>query len=399
MTQHKIWYAPNRKQAYGEEEIQAVHDCLEDGWLAPGPRTAEFEKLCAEKFGKKLGLFVNSGSSANMLAYICAGIKPGVEVITPCCTFSTTVAPLVQLDADVKFCDVSPNCYVPTVDQVLSRLSDKTKVIIVANLLGNKMDWAELKNRLVQMNRSDIILVEDSCDTMTYTEVTDISTCSFYSSHIMTCGGGGGIVMFNDPALHSRALCIRDWGRAGSNSEAFGERFNHGLIEGVEYDWKFIYCEFGYNFKATEMNAAFGLVQLKKLPSFEQKRIALFQRYIDTLKNNEYASQYYKLPQTLVDQQILWLAMPLACPHRTQLIEYLESNQVQTRVTMAGNILRHPIYTKRFPEEAQLSYPVSDQVMREGFLIGCHHGLTEEDVDRVCSLLIEFAKQHLEKTA
>ena len=156
---HKIWYAPNQKQAYNEEEIEAVKQCLEDGWLAPGPRTAEFERQCAAYFGKKLGLFVNSGSSANMLAYIVAGIGENVEVITPACTFSTTVAPLVQLHADVKFCDVSPNCYVPTVDQILSRLSDKTKAIVVPNLLGNKTDWVELKNRLVKMGRNDIILL------------------------------------------------------------------------------------------------------------------------------------------------------------------------------------------------------------------------------------------------
>ncbi|KAK8860319.1 hypothetical protein M9Y10_011983 [Tritrichomonas musculus] len=394
---HKIWYAPNQKQAYNEEEIEAVKQCLEDGWLAPGPRTHEFEKQCADIFGKKFGLFVNSGSSANMLAYIVAGIGPNVEVITPACTFSTTVAPLVQLGAIVKFCDVAPNCYVPKVDQVLSRLSDNTKVIVLPNLLGNKPDWVELKNRLVKLGRNDILLIEDSCDTMTKTEITDISTCSFYASHIITAGGGGGIVMFNDPSLHSRALCIRDWGRAGSNSEEFAERFSREIIKGVEYDWKFTYCEFGYNFKSSEMNAAFGLVQLKKLPKFTQIRSNLFKRYIETLKKNEYSSKYFKFPEFLVNEQIVWLALALACPHRTELLQYLESNQVQTRVTMAGNILRHPIYQKQFPEEASLSYPVSDQVMREGFLIGCHHGLTEDDVDKVCSLLIDFAKKHLEK--
>ncbi|OHS93379.1 DegT/DnrJ/EryC1/StrS aminotransferase family protein [Tritrichomonas foetus] len=397
MSVRKVWYAPNMKQAYNEEEIEAVKQCLEDGWLAPGPRTAEFEKQVCAKFGKKFGLFVNSGSSANMLAYISAGISQGVEVITPACTFSTTVAPLVQLGADVKFCDVHPNCYIPTVDQVLTRLSSNTKAIVIPNLLGNKPDWKQLRERLNQMGRSDIILIEDSCDTMTYTEITDIATCSFYASHIITAGGGGGIVMFNDQKQYGKALCIRDWGRAGSNSEEFGERFNHGLIDGIQYDWKFIYCEFGYNFKSSEMNAAFGLVQMKKLPEFERKRASLMQRYLNTLKSNEYASKYYKFPQTVVDEQILWLAFPLACADRTAIIEHLEKNQIQTRVTMAGNILRHPIYAKKFEEEAKIGFPVSDQVMREGFLVGCHHGLTEEDVDRVCAVLIEFAQERLSK--
>ena len=330
-----------------------------------------------------------------MLAYIVSGIGPNVEVITPACTFSTTAAPLVQLGAIVKFCDVSPNCYVPSVDQILSRLSQNTKVIVIPNLLGNKTDWVKLKNRLNKLGRSDIILIEDSCDTMTKTEITDISTCSFYASHIITAGGGGGIVMFNNPAFYSRALCIRDWGRAGSNSEEFAERFSHNIIEGIEYDWKFTYCEFGYNFKSSEMNAAFGLVQLKKLPRYTEIRSNLFKRYISTLKENEYASKYFKFPEYLIKDHIVWLALPLACEHRTKLLQYLESNQVQTRVAMAGNILRHPIYTNKFPEESKLPFPVSDQVMKEGFLIGCHHGLTEEDVDRVCKLLIDFAKSHL----
>ena len=197
MNDEKVWYAPNRKQAYGQAEIDAVVSCLEDGWLAPGPRTAEFERRVSDIFGKKFGLFVNSGSSANMLAYIVAGISKDTEVITPSCTFGTTVAPLVQLGASVKFCDVAPNCYVPTVDQVLSRLTNNTKVIVIPNLVGNKPDWKELKKRLLEMGRGDVLPVEDSCDTMTKTEVTDISTCSFYASHIITAGGSGGIVMFN----------------------------------------------------------------------------------------------------------------------------------------------------------------------------------------------------------
>jgi CDP-6-deoxy-D-xylo-4-hexulose-3-dehydrase len=389
----KVWYAPNQFQAYGVEEIAAVVKCLEAGWLAPGPLTRDFESKVAAFFGKEYAVFVNSGSSANQLAVMCAGVTSGVEVVTPACTFSTTVAPLVQNNATVVFCDVSPNRYVPTVDQILEAITPNTKVLMIPNLLGNKIDWAALRQAVTERGRSDLVLIEDSCDTMTCTRESDISTVSFYASHIMTAGGTGGMVMFNREDWYLRALQIRDWGRVGNNSEAFEERFNSGLVDGIQYDWKFLYCEFGYNFKACEMNAAFGLAQLEKLPCFASRRAKLFRQYISTLQADSYASRYYKFPSG--DESILWLALPLACSHRIEVIKFLESNAVQTRVTMAGNILRHPIYKARFPEQAAREFPVSDQVMREGFLIGCHHGLKKADVARVCALLIEFAQSHL----
>lgn len=394
MTQRpKVWYAPNMKQAYNQDEINAVTACLEDGWLAPGPRTAEFERLVAEKFGKKYALFVNSGSSANMLAIICAGITEGVEVVTPACTFSTTVAPLVQQRAEIKFCDVAKNRYVSTVEQLIDEITPKTKALMIPNLLGNKIDWKSLKAKLIEMGREDIILIEDSCDTMTYTEESDIATTSFYASHIITAGGTGGMVMFNDKALYERALRIRDWGRAGSNTEDVEERFNHGLLKDIQYDFKFFYVEFGYNFKACEMNAAFGLVQMQKLPEFEEKRANLFERYMTNLRKDEVASKFYGLPE--YEPGTLFLALPLTCPKRMDLLKYLEGNNVQTRVTMAGNILLHPIYTERFPEQAKRDFPESNRVMKEGFLVGCHHGLTEDDVDYVSDLLIKFARENI----
>lgn len=388
----KVWYAPYRKEAYGDSEIEAVRECLDAGWLSPGPLTSEFERLIAERFGKKYGLFVNSGSSANMLAVMCAGVVPGVEVVTPACTFSTTVAPLVQNGAVVKFCDVVEDMYIPSVDQIVSEVSANTKVVMIPNLLGNKIDWQGLKDRLSSIGRSDIVLIEDSCDTITHTEASDISTTSFYASHIITAGGTGGMVMFNDESQYKRALRIRDWGRVGGNSEEFEERFNHGLIGDIQYDWKFLYCEVGYNFKACEMNAAFGLAQLKRLSGFESLRRSLFCRYVERLKMDAVASKYYRLPKGGDD--ILWLAMPLACPHRIELLSFLEANEVQTRVTMAGNILRHPVYSRIFVDQRDRAFPVSDQVMREGFLVGCHHGLSVSDVDRVCDLLIRFARDH-----
>jgi CDP-6-deoxy-D-xylo-4-hexulose-3-dehydrase len=389
----KVWYAPNKMQAYGDAEINAVLQCLKGGWLAPGELTTQFEAIVADHFGKKFGVFVNSGSSANMLAVMCAGITPGVEVVTPACTFSTTVAPLVQNGATVVFCDVEEDHYVPSVQQVLDAITPATKVLMIPNLLGNKIDWKELRARVTALGRDDIVLLEDSCDTMTHTPESDIATVSFYASHIMTAGGTGGMVMFNRIDWYRRALQIRDWGRVGNNSEEFEERFNSGLVEGIQYDWKFLYCEFGYNFKACEMNAAFGLAQMNRLPSFKEKRWQFFRQYMATLRADPYASRYYRFP--VGEDDVLWLALPLACPHRIELLKELESRDVQTRVTMAGNILRHPIYKARFPEQAAREFPVADQVMREGFLVGCHHGLDSDDVARVCGILIDFARTHL----
>eukprot|EP00163_Fabomonas_tropica_P020808 TRINITY_DN3670_c0_g1_i1.p1 TRINITY_DN3670_c0_g1~~TRINITY_DN3670_c0_g1_i1.p1 ORF type:complete len:313 (-),score=103.45 TRINITY_DN3670_c0_g1_i1:660-1598(-) len=282
--QRKVWYAPNKFEAYGDEEIEAVTQCLKDGWLAPGPRTAEFEEKISSRFGKKFGLMVNSGSSANIVALKIAGVDEGVEVVTPALTFSTTVAPLVQMRAKIVFCDVIPDRYVPSVDQVMEVVTDNTKVIYIPNLVGNNIDWTELRKRIAGR---DIVLIEDSADTIVHTEATDISTTSFYASHVITAGGGGGMVMMNTKEHLDLALQYRDWGRIGNNSEDVSERFGHD-VDGIKYDFKFLYGVLGYNFKSTEMNAAFGLVQIGKLKKFEEKRRALVDRYIENLKGTEF---------------------------------------------------------------------------------------------------------------
>ena len=163
-----------------------------------------------------------------MLAVICAGVVPGVEVVTPACTFSTDVAPLVQNSAVVKFCDVVEDMYIPSVDRIVSEVSDNTKVVMIPNLFGNKIDWQALKDRFSSIGRNDIVLIEDSCDTITHTEASDICTMSFYASHIITSGGTGGMVMFNDESQYKLALRIRDWGRVSGNSE---EILVHCMVE------------------------------------------------------------------------------------------------------------------------------------------------------------------------
>jgi CDP-6-deoxy-D-xylo-4-hexulose-3-dehydrase len=380
----KIWYAPNQFEAYGEEEIKAVEASLRAGWLAGfGPRTIEFENKVSERFGKKHGLFVNSGSSAILLGLCALDLKPDDEVVTPACGFSTTVAPIIQVGATPVFCDVQDGGrYVPSVENICEVITPKTKVLLIPNLIGNTPDWKAIREAF-----PDLILFEDSADTITTTPWTDISTTSFYASHVITAGGIGGMVMFNSEALLKRALMFRDWGRIGDNIEEPSERFNH-LVDGISYDWKFLYGAIGYHLKASEMNAAFGLAQWNRLDSLLAQRRRVFERYLERLKD----CPHYILPDDSYKPN--WLAIPLMCKkgERLKLLTFLENNGVQTRVCFAGNITRHPAYRDKYLKE----FPVSDTIMSDSFLLGAHHGLTIEDADRVSDLLIEFS--NIDKT-
>jgi CDP-6-deoxy-D-xylo-4-hexulose-3-dehydrase len=372
----KVWYAPNQFEAYGEEEIQAVTDCLRAGWLAGfGPRTVEFESKVSERFGKKHGLFVNSGSSAILLALCALDLATDTEIVTPACGFATTVAPITQVGAKPVFCDVEIGRYVPSVEQIRSVVTPNTKVLLIPNLIGNVPDWKAIREAF-----PDLILIEDSADTITTTPWTDIATTSFYASHVITAGGIGGMVMFNSDARLKRATMFRDWGRIGDNVEDPAERFNH-KVDGIPYDWKFLYGVAGYHLKACEMNAAFGLAQWARLDGLLTKRRANIERYLERLKD----TKYYLLPDD--SRKPNWLALPLMCPDRLELLHFLEARDVQTRVCFAGNITRHPAW-RNFLQE----FDGADRVMRDGFLLGAHHGMGPEQVDYVCDLLIEFEK-------
>jgi CDP-6-deoxy-D-xylo-4-hexulose-3-dehydrase len=372
----KIWYAPNKKEAYGDLEIQAVIDCLNDGWLAGfGPRSVEFEEKVSELFGKKYGLFVNSGSSAILLGLNALNLEKGDEVLTPACTFSTTLAPIIQCGLKPIFCDVELGTYVPTVEQILEKITEKTKVILLPNLVGSKPDWAKIREKV----GDKIVLFEDSADTITLTPETDISITSFYSSHLITAAGSGGMVMFNDDKLLKRATMFRDWGRIGDNSEDVKTRFEFS-IDGIPYDYKFLYGAVGYNMKSSELNAAFGLVQVARIEEIREKRRTMFNRYLENLKGLE-----DKLVMPINTFNSDWLAIPFMTPRRLELLTFLEENNIQTRVCFAGNVTRHPVY-----REYLEVFPNSDRIMAEGFLLGAHHGMTVEDVDYVCSKIREF---------
>jgi CDP-6-deoxy-D-xylo-4-hexulose-3-dehydrase len=375
----KIWYAPYKFESYGEEEIKAVENCLRQGWLGGnGPLTTEFEEKIAKHFGKKYGVFVNSGSSACLLALACLQLPKGTRVITPACTFSTTLAPIIQLGLIPVFVDVDLNTYVVNVEEVLAAITEDVKVLMIPNLIGNKPDWKSIKEGLVSIGREDIILIEDSADTVTHTLETDIATTSFYASHVITAGGTGGMVMFNNKTLLDKTLQFRDWGRVGGDSEAMEDRFNYN-VDGIPYDYKFLYGVLGYNFKSSEMNAAFGLVQLERFKTFEGIRRANIERYLENLKD----TQEIILPNDSIKPN--WLAIPLQTEKRLELLNFLESNNIQTRVTFAGNVTRHPIYREYLQE-----FKNSDTIMKNGFLLGAHHGMTIEDVDYVCDKIKEF---------
>merc|ERR1712070_118456 len=398
---HKpIWYAPNKFEAYGEEEIQGVLECLRDGWLAPGKRTLAFESMVSKYFGKEEGIFCNSGSSGNVLALKIAGLEEGDEVITPACTFSTTVAPLVQLRLTSVFCDVETIRFVPSVEQCMEKVTDKTRAMFLPNLAGSKPDWTALKAAITAIGRhegpSKIWLIEDSCDTMTCTPDSDIAVVSFYASHVITAGGCGGMVMFNDLKLREEGLCYRDWGRMGTNTEDPSERFGHS-VDGIDYDYKFLYGKIGYNFKASEMNAAFGTVQMKKLPVFTQLRRANVDRFIANMKDTEYI-----LPDDSpsFDPSTNWLAWPMLVPphwERKEGLNWIESNGIQTRVFFAGNICRHPAYSMYADVKEQ--FPNSDTIMRDCFMLGAHHGLVPDDIDYVCAILKEYYPGIMSKPA
>ena len=379
MTPKKVWYAPHKFEAYGDAEIDAVTACLKDGWLAGlGPKTEEFERQVSAFFGKQQGVFVNSGSSACLLALACLQLPTGAQVVTPACTFSTTVAPIIQLGLQPVFVDVGLTTYVPDVDDVLSAVTPATRAIMIPNLIGNKPDWAGIKAGLTAVGRDDVVLIEDSADTMTHTPETDIATVSFYASHVITAGGMGGMVMTNDKKLAIVAKQFRDWGRIGEDVEDPAARFAHS-VDGIPYDFKFLYGVLGYNMKGSEMCAAFGLVQMQRLHKILAHRRSLVERYKANLAG---------VPGLLLPDDSLapnWLAIPPQHADRLDMLYYLEDKNIQTRVTFAGNVTRHPAYRQYLTPFAN-----ADTIMRNGILLGSDDGMVLENVDYVCAQIKAF---------
>jgi len=382
---------------HGEEEIAAVTQVLHTS-TQMGKNVAAMEEGVSAKFNKKYGVMVNSGSSANYLAVEIAKLPPQSEVITPVLTFSTTVAPLLKNDLIPAFVDVEPGTYNIDAAQVEAMISSSTKAMMIPNLLGNLPDWKKLRELADKFN---LLVIEDSADTLGATIdgksvgiYTDISTTSFYGSHVINCGGNGGMVCFNKEADMLEAKLLRSWGRSSSlfvESEAIENRFNVNL-EGIQYDAKFIFERLGYNIEPSEMGAAFGVVQLNKLDLNIQLREKWFQGHLEFFKTFE---DWFILPKQLPNSRTGWLAFPLTLTSkapftRTEMQIFLEERNIQTRTIFTGNILRQPGFKTIARRQCEQGYQNADDVMRGGILLACHHGLTDQMVSHVYESTLLF---------
>ncbi len=404
MSTEQFIHVPYGRTVHGEEEVEAVVKVLRTS-TQMGTNVREMETRIADLFKKQYGIMVNSGSSANYLAIEILDLPAGSEVITPALTFSTTVAPLVKSNLIPAFVDVEPGTFNIDANKVEEMITEKTKAMMIPNLLGNLPNWKQLKDIATKHN---LILIEDSADTLGATidglpvgQYTDLSTTSFYGSHVINCAGNGGMLCVNETKLAERAKLLRSWGRSSSlfvESEAIENRFNT-VVDGIDYDAKFVFEALGYNLEPSEMGAAFGLVQLKKL----NENIATRERFFNA--QTKFFSQYedwFILPKQLPNSRTGWLAFALTLKDgapftRKELQIFLEKRNIQTRTVFTGNILRQPGFSKIKRQESKAGYAHADQVMRGGILLGCHHGLTQEMMDHMHSSFEAFTKVHVNK--
>jgi len=390
---------PYALSEHGEEEIQAVVEVLRRSTMA-GPSVKAFEEGVSEWFGKKKGVMVNSGSSALLVALKAFDLPEGSEVITPALTFSTTVATIVQnrlvpafVDADIQSLNILE-------DKIEEMITARTRAIVVPNLMGNIPDWDRIREIADKYN---LMVLEDSADTIgvklrgtpTGTR-SDITTTSFYGAHIINAAGNGGMVLVDDPELEKRVRTYRGWGRRSATlgeTEDVSKRFGVA-IDGIDYDAKFVFDAIGYNFEPSEMGAAFGLEQLKKLPKFAQDRRAAYDSHYAYFTKH---AEFFHLPSELQSAEVVWYAYPVVIKDgapftRTEMQMYLEERGIQTRPVFAGNILRQPGFAAIARRESRDGYPNADFVTANGLVIGCHQGLSEEQIAHVHNVTDEFLK-------
>ena len=396
---NKIYYG---KAVYDNKEIKAVLNVLKKNSLTliDGPNVKKLEKKIAKLFGKKYGLMVNSGSSANLLALASYKFKPGSEVITPNLTFSTTVAPIYQLNLIPHFIGVEENKFLADINQIEKCINKKTVAIMIPNLLGNICDWKKIY-KIGKKYRLKII--EDSADTIGYRfknkhlgKFSDISTNSFYASHIINGAGSGGIVCFNNYNNYRNAKLLRGWGRSSATfneSENINKRFEV-KIAGIDYDAKYIFSDMGYNFLPSEISAAFALEQLKKLNNNINSRIKNFK----ILKNffSKY-SNFIKLPKETKNLKTAWLAFPIVIKknkkfNRKKFQIFFEKSNIQTRTIFTGNILKQPAIKGRVFKKSINVNKVADDVMKNGILLGCHQGMKKEEIKYICKTFEKLVK-------
>lgn len=401
-------------RVYDAEEMCNLVDSALEFWLTAGKYTREFEEGLAEYLEIRFCSLVNSGSSANLLAVMALTspllkerqLKPGDEIITVAAAFPTTVAPIIQAGAVPVFVDIAVPSYNVDTDKLEAALTEKTKAVFLAHSLGNPFPLQQMADFCKKHN---LWLIEDNCDALggeyeidgtvrkTGT-IGDIGTSSFYPAHQMTMGEGGAVYT-NNPLLHKIIRSMRDWGRdcvcSGGQDNLCGHRFDgqFGTLP-RGYDHKYVYSHLGYNLKATDMQAAIGAAQLKKLPGFVQKRRANWDYLRENLADLE---KYFILPEKEKGSNPCWfgfilMVKPESGVTREQVVSCLEKHSIQTRNLFAGNIIRHPCFEHL---EESKDYRVAgglentDRVMTDGFWVGVYPGMTKPMLEEIVKVMHE----------
>ena len=397
-------------RVFDETELTDLVDAALEFWLTGGRYAGEFERRLAEYLGVKFALLVNSGSSANLLAFSALTspllgerrIRRGDEVITVACAFPTTVAPIVQYGAVPVFVDVEPGSANIDAGQLERAYSPSCKAVMIAHTLGNPFDVKAVK---AFCERRGLWLIEDNCDALgskyagRFTGTWgDIGTSSFYPPHHLTTGEGGAVYT-DDPLLKKIMLSLRDWGRdcwcGSGRDDSCGCRFTRqfGSLP-VGYDHKYVYSHFGYNLKATDLQAAVGCAQLDKFPEFVEKRKANFRRLDDALKDLPELTLFGKYPES----DPAWFGFLITLTEkaaftRNDIVKFLEERNIQTRNLFAGNLLRHPcLETLREGADYRVAGELvnTEKIMNDAFWIGLYPGMTAEKLDYMAESIREF---------
>ena len=407
---------PYASRVYDHEEMVTLVDSALEFWLTSGRYTIEFEKGLADYLQVKYCSLVNSGSSANLNAFMALtspllgdrAVKRGDEVITVAAGFPTTVAPVIQYGAVPVFVDVTIPQYNIDVGNLEAAFSKKTKAVMIAHTLGNPFDLCEVKKFCDCHN---LWLVEDNCDALgsKYTmdgkekftgTVGDIGTSSFYPPHHMTMGEGGAVYTDN-PLLNKIIRSFRDWGRdcvcPSGQDNLCGHRFDKQYGElPLGYDHKYVYSHFGYNLKATDLQAAIGVAQLKKFPSFVERRRHNFDRMLTGL---QCVDDKLILPEPCKNSRPSWFGFLLTCKEgvdRTKVVRYIEEHNVQTRMLFAGNLTKHPCFDEM--RKSGEGYRIvgaltnTDRIMKDTFWVGVYPGMTDEKTDYMIKIIKESVK-------